>query len=125
MKLAGEQCHRYGRMIEDVEKWLQANFPDSLLGFADRFFTRSLRANSDAAQADLARLREACDLLIEVCQVQADADELRYDVTAVRRSGLVGGDPLPLRTTLILTSGLRRRRAELLDIRHHIPGCMP
>ncbi len=83
MKLTPEQCHRYGRMIEGVEKWLDANFPDSLLGFADRFFTRSVWANSHAAQADLARLREACDLLVEVCEVQADADELQHDVTAV------------------------------------------
>ncbi len=83
MKLNPEQCHRYGQMVEGVEKWLKANFPDSLLGFADRFFTRSLWANSDAAQADLARLRDTCDLLVDVCQVQADADELQYDVTAV------------------------------------------
>ncbi len=83
MKLTPEQCRRYERMIEGVERWLQANFPDSLLGFADRFFTRSIWASSEAAQADLARLREACDLLVEVCQVQADAEELQYDVTAV------------------------------------------
>ena len=42
MKLTAEQCRRYGRMIEGVERWLDANFPDSLLGFADRFFTRSI-----------------------------------------------------------------------------------
>ncbi len=70
-------------MIEGVEKWLDANFPDSLLGFADRFLTRSFWSNSDAAQADLARLLEACDLLVDVCQIQADSDELQYDVTAV------------------------------------------
>jgi hypothetical protein len=83
MKLTPEQCHRYGRTIEGVERWLVDNFPDSLLGFADRFLTRSVWADSDAARADLARLREACDLLIDVCQVQAAADELQYDVTAV------------------------------------------
>ena len=83
MKLTPGQCHRCGRTIEGVERWLSANFPDSLLGFADRFLTRSLWAGSEAARADLARLQGACDLLVDVCQVQADADELRYDVTAV------------------------------------------
>ncbi len=83
MELTPEQCRRYGRMLEGVEKWLQANFPDSLLGFADRFFTRSMWADSDAARADLARLRDSCDLLVEVCQIQADADELQYDMGAV------------------------------------------
>ncbi len=83
MKLTPEQCRRYGRMIEGMERWLKANFPDSLLGFADRFFTRSLWASSEAAQADLARLRDACELLLDVCQVQADAEELQYDVMAV------------------------------------------
>ena len=83
MKLDPEPCRRYGRTLEGVERWLRDNFPDSLRGFADRFFTRSLWAGSDAAQADLARLRDACDLLIEVCEVQAEAEELQYDMTAI------------------------------------------
>ncbi len=83
MKLASDQCCRYVRMIEGVERWLSANFPDSLRGSADRFFTRSLWANSDAASADLTRLQQTCDLLLEVCEIQAKADELKYDVTAV------------------------------------------
>ncbi len=101
MKLTPERCRRYGQMIDGVERWLEANFPDSLLGFADRFFTRSLWANSEAAQADLANLLDACDLLIDVCQVQADADELQHDVTAVlalayswRRLGVAQSDRL-------------------------------
>ncbi len=83
MKLTPEQCRRCRRTIEGVERWLEANFPDSLLGFADRFLTRSIWAGSDAAQADLTRLRASCDLLVDVCQIQADADELHHDLTAV------------------------------------------
>jgi len=83
MKPTPDPCRHTEQTIEGVERWLKANFPDSLLGFADRFFTRSLWANSDAAQADLARLRDACDLLLDVCQIQADAEELQHDVTAV------------------------------------------
>ncbi len=39
MKLNPGQCHRYGRMIEGVERWLDANFPDLLLGHLIMFAT--------------------------------------------------------------------------------------